>query len=52
MKRALAAVEKAARNDENLGDYMIEAVSAYATLGEICGVLKGVYGKYTPLKIY
>ena len=52
VKRALAAVEKAARNDENLGEYMIEAVSAYATLGEICGVLKEVYGKYTPMKIY
>ncbi|WP_455964959.1 acyl-CoA mutase large subunit family protein [Cloacibacillus porcorum] len=52
VKRALAAVEKAALNDENLGEYMIEAVSAYATLGEICGVLKEVYGKYTPMKIY
>ena len=31
---------------------MIEAVSAYATLGEICSVLKKVYGKYTPMKIY
>ena len=36
----------------NLGEYMIEAVSAYATLGEICEVLKKVYGKYTPMKIY
>lgn len=50
--RALAAVKEAAQNDENLGDYMIEAVEAYATIGEICGVLKEVYGKYTPMKIY
>ena len=50
--RALAAVKEAAQKDENLGDYMIEAVEAYATIGEICGVLKEVYGKYTPMKIY
>ena len=31
---------------------VIEAVEAYATIGEICGVLKEVYGKYTPMKIY
>ena len=52
VKRALSEVERAARADENLGDYMIEAVSAYATLGEICEVLKGVYGKYTPMRIF
>ena len=50
--RALDAVRSAAWNDENLGDAMIEACSAYATMGEICDVLKEVYGKYTPLKIY
>lgn len=52
VERALAAIDKAARNNENLGPYVIEAAEAYATLGEMCNVLKGVYGKYTPMKIY
>ncbi len=50
--RALDAVLCTAQNDANLGDVMIEACAAYATMGEICDVLKQVYGKYTPLKIY
>jgi len=49
---ALDAVSRAAQNGDNLGDMMIEACDAYATMGEICDVLKAVYGKYTPLKIY
>ena len=52
VKKALAEIERAARAGENLGEYMVEAAEAYATLGEICGVLKCVYGKYTPMKIY
>jgi methylmalonyl-CoA mutase N-terminal domain/subunit len=52
LERALDAVRRAAQNDDNLGEVMIEACDAYATMGEICGVLKEVYGKYTPLRIY
>lgn len=52
VQRALDAIKKAAENNENLGDVMIEAVEAYATVGEICQVLKGVYGVYKPMKIY
>ena len=26
----------------------VEAVEAYATLGEICGVLRGIFGEYRP----
>ncbi len=33
---------KSCKNNENLGEYMIEAAETYATLGEICGVLAGV----------
>lgn len=50
--RALEAVRRAAENNENLGDVMIEAVDAYATIGEICSVLKEVYGTYVPMRIY
>jgi methylmalonyl-CoA mutase N-terminal domain/subunit len=52
VQRALDAVRAAAGNGDNLGDAMIEACDAYATMGEICDVLKEVYGKYMPLKIY
>lgn len=52
VERALAAIEAAARAEENLGDVMIEAAEAYATLGEICGVLAKVYGRFKPISIY
>lgn len=50
--RALEAIKKAAEQGKNLGDVMIEAADSYATMGEICGVLKSVYGQYKPMKVY
>ena len=44
--RAIDQVRKAAENGENLMPHLIEAVKAYTTLGEIVGVLKGVFGDY------
>jgi methylmalonyl-CoA mutase N-terminal domain/subunit len=38
-----------AEKDENLMPIIIEAVKAYATLGEICGVLRKVYGEHKEL---
>lgn len=46
--RTLAALEAAARRDENIIPATIEAVKAYATLGEICDTLRHVYGSYQP----
>jgi len=44
---ALRAVEDAARKErENLMPVFIDAVKAYATLGEIVDVLRGVFGTY------
>jgi methylmalonyl-CoA mutase N-terminal domain/subunit len=43
---ALEEVRKAAEGRENLMPRFIEAVKAYATLGEICGVLREVFGEY------
>jgi methylmalonyl-CoA mutase N-terminal domain/subunit len=43
---ALVRVEQAARDGANLMPPFVEAVKAYATLGEIVGTLKGVYGEY------
>ncbi|KAF0121899.1 MAG: methylmalonyl-CoA mutase large subunit, partial [bacterium] len=43
----LKKIESAARKeDENLIPYFIDAVKAQVTLGEICGVLKNVFGEY------
>ena len=44
---ALQRLENAARDGrENLMPYIVEAVRAYATLGEMCNLLRGVYGEY------
>jgi len=34
------------QTEENIMPAIIEAVKAYATLGEICGILREVYGEY------
>jgi methylmalonyl-CoA mutase N-terminal domain/subunit len=39
----------AAEKDENLMPTIIEAAKAYATIGEICEVLRKVYGEYKEL---
>jgi methylmalonyl-CoA mutase N-terminal domain/subunit len=43
---ALARLEAAARGTENLIPPILEAVRAYATIGEICGGLRRVFGEY------
>jgi len=48
LSRRLKALEKAARGQENLMPYILEAVRAYATLGEVCGVFRNVFGEYEP----
>ena len=44
--KALDAVKKAAEGNDNLLPYFIDAVRADATLGELCEVLRGVFGEY------
>jgi methylmalonyl-CoA mutase, N-terminal domain len=44
--RRLAAVRAAAGGTENLMPHFVEAVDAGATLGEICDVLRDVFGVY------
>ena len=46
VQSTLTAVRKAAEGEKNLMPYFIEAVKAYATLGEICGILREVFGEY------
>jgi methylmalonyl-CoA mutase N-terminal domain/subunit len=38
--------DEARAGDVNLMPAIIECVRAYATIGEMCGVLRGVYGEY------
>jgi methylmalonyl-CoA mutase N-terminal domain/subunit len=42
----------AERENENLMPSMLQAVKEYATLGEICGVLREVFGEYKPSTIF
>lgn len=43
---ALAALKKGAEGDDNLMSLILDAVRVYATLGEICDVLRDVFGEY------
>ncbi len=44
--KALDAVKKVAEGNDNLMPYFIDAVRADATLGELCEVLREVFGEY------
>jgi methylmalonyl-CoA mutase N-terminal domain/subunit len=44
--QALTGLEAAARGSDNLMPYIVAAVEAYATIGEMCNVLRRVFGEY------
>ncbi|WP_336357980.1 acyl-CoA mutase large subunit family protein [Haloarcula sp. CGMCC 1.6347] len=44
----LDALRQAAEGDENVMPYIIDAVKVYATTGEVCDVLRDVFGEYQP----
>jgi len=48
VSKALEKVEEAARGQDNLVVPILHAVKSYATIGEICDVLRGVFGIYRP----
>ena len=43
---ALADLKAAADGEENVMPYIVDAVKAYATTGEICNALRDVFGEY------
>ncbi len=49
VKEALSKLHYATDKDENLMPKIIEAIKTYATLGEICDVLRNVYGEHREL---
>jgi methylmalonyl-CoA mutase N-terminal domain/subunit len=46
VEAALARLEEVARSNENTMPAILECVEAYATIGEICRVLRRVFGEY------
>lgn len=46
VEERLRELKHAAQGTENLMPYILEAVRSYATLGEICGVLREIFGEY------
>ncbi len=62
VRRALDALKKAAAQEPKAGTngnispantmpYIVDAVQAYATVGEICAALREVYGTYTEVSV-
>jgi methylmalonyl-CoA mutase N-terminal domain/subunit len=53
VEETLNNLRKAAeQEDVNLMPFMLQAVKEYATLGEICDVLREVFGEYKPPSIF
>ena len=55
LKKAAAREPSAGRDgkisDANTMPYIVDAVRAYATVGEVCAALREVYGTYTEVSI-
>ena len=47
VETALARLKRAAGQQENTMPFLLDAVRAYVTVGEICAVLKTEFGTYT-----
>ena len=46
VRKTLDALRRAAEVSENTMPFLLDAVRAYATLGEICDALRTVFGTY------
>jgi methylmalonyl-CoA mutase N-terminal domain/subunit len=44
--QSLSALREACQGSQNLMPYILDAVNAYCTLGEICDVMRQVFGEY------
>jgi len=52
VKNTLNQLHRTAEHDENLIPIILQAVKEYATLGEICDVLRDVFGEYKALTVF
>ncbi|HLK21218.1 MAG TPA: methylmalonyl-CoA mutase family protein [Bryobacteraceae bacterium] len=51
VSNTLDALKRAAQGRENTMPYILDAVRAYATLGEICDAFRDVFGTYTETSV-
>jgi methylmalonyl-CoA mutase N-terminal domain/subunit len=51
VERTLGALKRASESKDNLMPYLLDAVKAYATLGEICDALRVTFGTYEEVAI-
>ncbi|MDO8734433.1 MAG: methylmalonyl-CoA mutase family protein, partial [Elusimicrobiota bacterium] len=53
VEKSLKKLENQAKTDENknLFPVIIEAVENYATVGEVCDVLRNIYGEFKPGRV-
>jgi len=52
VETSLSALRGAAETEtENLMPYMLDCAKAYCTIGEMCGVLRAVFGEYRPMEV-
>ncbi|MFX1415489.1 MAG: methylmalonyl-CoA mutase [Promethearchaeota archaeon] len=52
VEAALDGLRKASEGTENVVPHVVDAVRAYASVGEICGVWREVYGEWEEPKIF
>jgi methylmalonyl-CoA mutase N-terminal domain/subunit len=50
--RTLDGLRAVAAGDANVMPALVEAVKAYATIGEICGTLRELFGEYRAAQVY
>ncbi len=50
VKKSLTEIKKVAESEDNLVPAVLDAVKNYTTLGEICTVLREVFGEYRPME--
>jgi len=51
VQAALDELKSAAKGNDNMMPIMLKAAKVYCTEGEICGVLREIFGEYTPIQV-
>jgi methylmalonyl-CoA mutase N-terminal domain/subunit len=52
VREALDRLVRAAEGTENTFPRILDAVRAYATVGEICGAMRPVFGEYREVSVF
>jgi methylmalonyl-CoA mutase N-terminal domain/subunit len=52
VSRTLGELRQAAQQGRNIVPHVYDAISAYASVGEICDVLREVFGEYRAIPIF